>query len=249
MRRRTILAGAGCAFPTIFAGCLDDTGSNDGEANAGIGGETDVGTAIEGRAKECEQQHIRTEVVTRDDETVDGPLEPTVTDTERRDDGEFVALRTEFGVTRQSDEAPDEHLDYLVTAYYLFTDEAVYRTEGDEAEGDPRDGIRMDCDPKAGDENTNSNDTDEMEYSTGYYILVESPTERAGTEAVCEFAELPDEAQTEFLQTIEGVDFESEDHTRREVDRSPELLETDCYPGDIKYEGEYYSTVVMVSSG
>lgn len=248
MRRRAILAGAGCAFPTVFAGCLDATGSDNGDGNAGIGEETDVGTAVERRAKECEKQHIRTEIVTGD-ETIDDSLEPTVTDTEIRDDGEFVALRTEFGGIRESDEAPDEHIDYLLTAYYLFTDETVYRTDGKEAEGDPRDGIRMDCDPKAGDENTNGNDTDEMEYSTGYHIVVGSPTEGAETEAVCEFEELPDGAQTEFLQAIEGVDFESEDHARREVDRSPELLETDCYPGDIKYEGEYYSTVVMVSSG
>ena len=145
MRRRSLLAGVGFALSATFAGCLGNAGSNGGDANADTGDENDGGADIENRAEECEKEHIRREVVTRDDETITDSLQPTVIDTESRDDGELVELRTEFGVTRESEEEPDEHLDYLVTASYLFTDDTVYRTEGEEAEGDPRNGITMNC--------------------------------------------------------------------------------------------------------
>jgi len=136
MKRRTFLAGAGIAFSATFAGCLGD---------AGTGDNNDEKTDAEGRVKECEKQYIQTEVVTRDDGTIDDSLQPTVVDSESRDDGAFVELRTEFGVTRETDGEPDEHLDYRVTASYFVTNETVYRTEGEEAEGDPRDGTTVNC--------------------------------------------------------------------------------------------------------
>jgi len=145
MKRRTVLSTGGIAVSSIFAGCIDDLGSDDRDSNTGSDDENDGGIDFENRAKECEKRYIRTEVMTRDGETIDDPLQPAVTDSDSRDDGEFIALRTEFGVTRESEEGPDEHLDYRVTAYYFISDETVYRTEGEEAGGDPRDGIEMDC--------------------------------------------------------------------------------------------------------
>lgn len=91
----------------------------------------------------CERQYIKEEVITRDDETIEDSLEPEVVDTESRSGGEYVALETRFGTTRSSEDAPDEHLDQLVTAYYLVTDDGVYRTEDEEES--PRDGIEVDC--------------------------------------------------------------------------------------------------------
>lgn len=137
MERRTVLAG-GLAIAVPLAGCLD---SADGERD----GETDDSSGLESRVRECESQYIREEVVARDDETIDDPLQPAVVEAEPRDDGEFVEVRTEFGVVRETDDGPDEHVDRLVTAYYLVSGETVYRTGGAEAEGDPRDGIAVDC--------------------------------------------------------------------------------------------------------
>lgn len=145
MRRRTFLAGTGFAFSATIAGCLDDTEDGDGDSNANTGDEDDDEADAESRAKECEKQYIRTEVVTRDNEIIDDPLQPTVINTESRDGGEFVELRTEFGATRESEKEPDERLDYLVTASYFITNETVYRTDGEAAEGDPHDGITMNC--------------------------------------------------------------------------------------------------------
>lgn len=144
MRRRTFLGETGLALSATIAGCLGETGPDAG-GRAGTGDENDNETEAESRAKACEEQYIRTEVVTRDDEEVNEPVQPTVIDSESRDDGEFVALRTEFGVTRESEEEPDEHLDYLVAASYLITNETVYRTEREATEDDPRDGIQMNC--------------------------------------------------------------------------------------------------------
>jgi len=84
-------------------------------------------------------------VITRDDETIDGSLEPVVLESHLRDDGTFLELSTEFGTTRETDDGPNEHMDYHVTAYYVVTDETVYRTEGTEAEGEPRNGTTVDC--------------------------------------------------------------------------------------------------------
>ncbi|CAI50897.1 uncharacterized protein NP_6234A (plasmid) [Natronomonas pharaonis DSM 2160] len=137
MQRRKFSTTTGSALSILFAGCLGGTDVPDNEN----GGEN----AVEERIKTCEEQYIQDEVVTRADETIDDTLQPAVVDSESRGDGEFVELRTEFGVTRQADDAPDEHIDYLVTAYYLVSDDIVYRTEGDEPEGDPRDGITIDC--------------------------------------------------------------------------------------------------------
>ena len=141
MERRTVLAGAGIAFATPFAGCLADSGSPDDDEERATTG-TD-GDGIADRVKAYERAYIRDEVVTRDDETIDSTLRPVLTDTEARDDGKFVGVRTEFGSVREADDEPDEHVDYLVTASYLVSDEAVYRTEGTEAEGDPRNGTRV----------------------------------------------------------------------------------------------------------
>lgn len=148
MKRRTFLAGTGVALLAPFAGCLGDTdnpSSEEGDDTGDTENKNDDGNGVEDRVKECENQYIQNEVVTRDDETIDESLQPAVIDTESQEDGEFVEVRTEFGATRATDNGPDEHLDYLVTAYYLVSDETVYRTEGTEAEGDPHDGITVDC--------------------------------------------------------------------------------------------------------
>lgn len=146
MKRRTFLAGIGIFLSAPFAGCLDDT-DNPGNEEEDDTDSTENNDAndVENRVKECEKPYIQNDVVTRDDRTIDDPLQPIVTDTESREDGELVELKTEFGVIQETDDGPDEHLDFLVTAYYLVSNETVYRTEGTEAEGDPRDGITVDC--------------------------------------------------------------------------------------------------------
>lgn len=236
MRRRILLASAGSVLSAAFTGCLGDDGERD---NAETVFESDVGSDVVSRTKECETRYIRTELVSGDDEQIDDPLEPTVLDSESRDEGEFVELRTEFGATREADGEPDEQLEYRVTAQYLLTDETVYRTEGAEASGDPRDGTTVDC---AG---VDSDETGE----TRYGILVEPPTECPGDEDSCEFAELPDGAQDEFSRAIEGAEFESEGLARYELEDRPALLETECYPGYVEFEGNYYWTMIEVSSG
>lgn len=101
----------------------------------------------EERVRTCEKEYIETEVVTRDDETIEHPLSPRVVERESRRAGEYFELETGFGVTREplNDDEPPVHLDYHVTASYLVDGEDVYRTEGGEAEGDPRDGVELDC--------------------------------------------------------------------------------------------------------
>ncbi|WP_152421995.1 hypothetical protein [Natrialba chahannaoensis] len=108
---------------------------------------------------------------------------------------------------------------------------------------------KEDGDPKASNDNKNSAENQDVEYSTRYRILVESPVEEVEADDICRFEELPSGAQTEFLQAIDGVDFESEDHSRYGVDESPELLDTDCYSGYIEFEDKYYWIGVEVDSG
>ncbi len=154
MNRRRLLATGGVALCTpLVGGCLQqrDDGATNGEnsESSDEDEETDDENGepgVEDRVRACEQEYIQDEVVTRTDETISDPLQPVVVDAESRDDGEFLELRTEFGVTRRGgDNEPDEHLDYEVTAYYFVTADAVYRTDGAEAEGDPRDGVVLEC--------------------------------------------------------------------------------------------------------
>ena len=153
-RRRRLLATAGCTLGTLLVGgCLQgrDDGTTNGENNESSDEDEKTDDkngepSVEDRVRACEQAYIEDEVVTRADETISDPLQPVVLDTESRDDGEFLELRTEFGVTRRGgDDEPDEHRDYGVSAYYFVSADAVYRTDGAEAEGDPRDGVVLDC--------------------------------------------------------------------------------------------------------
>ncbi|AUX08005.1 hypothetical protein AArcSl_0352 [Halalkaliarchaeum desulfuricum] len=135
MNRRTALATIGAGGWTLLAGCL------------GNGPENTVDPAtVEDRVIDCEIEHIETELLDDPDLTIDDPLDPAVVDSDTRDGGAYFELETAFGATRTQEEGPDEHVDYLVEAHY-FVDEAetVYRTEGFEADGDPRDGIAVDC--------------------------------------------------------------------------------------------------------
>ncbi len=150
MRRRTIIAATGLAVLTGGAGCLDGVdgsgGEEEGEQEDGTAtpGETDHQNGLEDRVRDCEEQFIREEIVTGADEHIDGPLAPAIVERRPGEAGEFLEVRTEFGVTRETDDGPDEHLDYAVAAIYLVGDD-VYRTEGTDADGDPGDGIRVDC--------------------------------------------------------------------------------------------------------
>lgn len=147
MIRRKLLASGGASFCIALAGCLGtiggsgEYGGDPGRAD-GRGGSNDD-EVNESRIEVCEEQYIRNEVITRDDETIVDPVEPEIVDVEPRSDGVYVETQTRFGTTRSSKDAPDEHVDHLVTAYYLVSDEEVYRTE--DAEGDPRDGTPVDC--------------------------------------------------------------------------------------------------------
>lgn len=134
MKRRTFLAAA-CSV--TLAGCVTEWRENRSRVS------TATVDSVEERARECERQYIRNEVITRSDEQIEDSLEPTVVETEALSDGNRVSLETRFGVTRSSSDAPDERRDVRVTARYLLTDEAVYRT--DDPEGDPREGVTVDC--------------------------------------------------------------------------------------------------------
>ena len=139
MHRRTVLSGVSIAFVVAVAGCLDDT-PGDGNGD----GDVDVDAARQ-RALDCEPQYIREEIVTGDDETIEDELDPRVVADESHADGVSVEVETTFGTVRSVEGEPDEHRDYLVSAIYLVTEETVYRTEGTDAEGDPRDGVVVDC--------------------------------------------------------------------------------------------------------
>ena len=150
MRRRTIIASMGLAVLPAGAGCLDgvDGPGTQQEGDHGDGTdspeETDHPDGLEDRVRACEEQVIREEIVTGADEHIDDPLEPSVVERRPGEDGEFIELQTAFGVRRETDDGPDEHLDYVVTATYWVGDD-VYRTDGTDAAGDPRDGIPVDC--------------------------------------------------------------------------------------------------------
>lgn len=121
-----------------ITGCLGN------EAGQGPSTTTDSADSdIEKRVIECEKQVIRQEIVTRDDETITDPLEPEVLDNESRSEGAYLTVETRFGTTRSSSDEPDEHLDHVVTAYYLVSATETYRTEN--ADADPRHGTALDC--------------------------------------------------------------------------------------------------------
>lgn len=126
MDRRTFLATAGGVLSVSFAGCIVDG--------------DDLGSDVKERVKECEKQYIRNKII-REYETLDNSLHPSVENAESREDGEFVELETPFGASGEQ----GDHADYLVNAYYLVTDDTVYRTEGVVPDGDPRDGATVDC--------------------------------------------------------------------------------------------------------
>lgn len=135
MERREFLVVAATG---PVAGCLSDEETEASPATTGS-----VDTTAEGRVVECERQYIKNEVVTGDDETISDPLDPEVINAESRSDGKYVELETQFGTVRSFEGEPDEHVDHLVTAYYLVSDDEVYRTE--DAESDPRNGTTVDC--------------------------------------------------------------------------------------------------------
>lgn len=145
MERRAVLAGTGGALLVPLAGCLGNTVNLGNDGEEGTGDDTNDHDSIIDRVKECEKQYIHTNVATQDNERIDGSLQPDIVDTESRDGGEFVTVGTGFGVTRDVDSGPDEILDYFVTASYLVSGEAMYRTEGLAADGDPLEGIQVDC--------------------------------------------------------------------------------------------------------
>ena len=136
MDRRALLATVGTA---VLAGCLTDS---DPEAEPTP---TDFDSGE--RVRECEKEYIESEIVTRDDETLDGPLSPNIVNTESREAGQYFELETGYNVVREPmrDDEPEEYGHGEVTAYYLVDGDDVYRTEGGEAEGDPRDGVTLDC--------------------------------------------------------------------------------------------------------
>lgn len=155
MYRRTVLSSVGTAFVIAAAGCLDDTRGDDsaGGTSPDNGGEADDGDgdvnvdddAAQQRALDCEPQYIREEIVTGDDETIEDELDPRVVADDSHADGVSVEVETTFGTVRSAEGEPDEHRDYQVSAIYLVTEGTVYRTEGTDAEGDPRDGVVVGC--------------------------------------------------------------------------------------------------------
>lgn len=120
-------------------------------------------------------------------------------------------------------------------------------TDGETSSDDDGSNGNEDSENSDGDEN--DDEGDDGDYSTLYRIRVESPEGSAGDEDVCEFEELPADAQTEFMQAIDEVDFETADRARYEMEESPTLLDTDCYTQYIEFEGEYYWVEVEVESG
>lgn len=135
MKRRRALVTIGVA---PVAGCL---GGEAGESPPTT--TVSAGSDFAERVIGCETQYVRNEIVTRDDETIDGRLRPEVVDTGSRWGGTYAKVETHFGTTRSSDDGPDEHLDHIVTAYYLASDGDVYRIEDGDA--DPHDGTSVDC--------------------------------------------------------------------------------------------------------
>lgn len=143
MKRRRALAVIGLG---ALAGCV--AGEDDAAAPSDIDrdvsdstatGEEMVGPTTAERAVECEKRYIREHVT---DDTPRSP-ESVVEGSEVRSDGDFVAVRSTFYTETSVDDEPDLHRDYEVEAYYLVTDDEVYRTE--EPDEDPRDGTSLGC--------------------------------------------------------------------------------------------------------
>lgn len=141
-RRQFVLVGGSVAL----SGCVDRTVRgyvDDRSTDATTAPAETVDSAVLERVKDCEQEYIRNVEVTRDDESIEGDLHSEVIDSEPRSEGVYVELETRYATIRSGEGEPDEHLDNRVTAYYLVTDDGVYRTE--DADADPRDGTTVDC--------------------------------------------------------------------------------------------------------
>ena len=135
MDRRAFLA---CAVVPVASGCLGDIpGDTDRAENT-----TEETTVERQQFIDCESQYIRTEVVD-DDERIDGSLDPVVVEFDTREAGVYVELRTTFGTIKSSEDAPDQHVDYEVTAYYYHGDDGTFRTENPDE--DPTNGTRIQC--------------------------------------------------------------------------------------------------------
>ena len=135
MDRRGFLT---CAVVPVASGCLGDIpGVTDGVEN------TTEGTSAERQQLvDCEAQYIRTEVVD-DDERIDGSLDPTVVELVTREAGVYAELRTTFGTIKSSEDAPDQRVDYEVTAYYYRGDDGTFRTGNPDE--NPSNGTRIQC--------------------------------------------------------------------------------------------------------
>jgi hypothetical protein len=149
--RRTVLRSASALLGVSLAGCLgdgDDPGSSTStETPTHSPSPTEQARtpdeATKERVIECERRYIRREYVD-DDETLGDGLDPEISETETREEGLYVSVFTGFGTMKEGAEGePSVHMDYEVRAYYLVTDEAMYRTE--ERGEDPREGTELDC--------------------------------------------------------------------------------------------------------
>lgn len=74
------------------------------------------------------------------------------------------------------------------------------------------------------------------------YVLHLEPPESSITEEedVCEFSELPEQAQREFERAIEDAE--------HRVEETPEILQRGCHNSYIEYDGKYYWLRITIES-
>lgn len=145
MKRRRVLS----SFLGIVAGLSGCIAINEDSQNNPTGTPTSTGdgvdTSVEERVKECETDYIGTQLIDDENESITDRSGPIIVATDTRSDGWYLELETEVGTVRSTEGEPDEHVDYVVKAAYLVTENEVYRTEGFDIDGDPRDGTVLEC--------------------------------------------------------------------------------------------------------
>lgn len=104
-----------------------------------------VNASVKDRVKECETDYIESQLIQDENESITDRSGPIITSAEERFSGAYLEVKTDVGTVRSVEGESDETADYVITAAYLVTDEAVFRTEGYDHDGDPRNGTTVDC--------------------------------------------------------------------------------------------------------
>lgn len=149
MNRRSAITSSGTLLLATLTGCLDGTIALDGnddnsdQTNGENNDENGGLTQTEKYAIECERHYLKTEGISENADSLS--YQALVTNTEDRSVGKFITLLVDFATSMQREDEPVAVADGEYQVYYHISDthDSAYRTE--EADEDPRDGIKVDC--------------------------------------------------------------------------------------------------------